>query len=121
MATPHADVQDFRCSGGSGNPKTVRGVWVRRVDELSRVRRVRTSQYQHQVANNNSPSVMRRWMESAAADWVALAPAAGLDAAARGCGFAGLSEGGPSATLVAAAVAREEVTRRWRHGAFWLS
>jgi hypothetical protein len=24
MATPHADFQDFRCSDGSGNPKTVK-------------------------------------------------------------------------------------------------
>jgi hypothetical protein len=33
MATPHDDFQDFSCSGGSGNPKTV---LVARVNELSR-------------------------------------------------------------------------------------
>jgi hypothetical protein len=42
MATPHADLQDFRCSDGSGIPKTeVFGC----VGLMScRVRRVRTSQ-----------------------------------------------------------------------------
>ena len=51
---------------------------------------------------------MRRWMESAAADWVALAPAAGLDAAAWVA-----SQGFPkaAASLVAAAVAGEGGTR----------
>jgi hypothetical protein len=36
MATPHADSQGFSSADGSGNPKTVKGLWVRRVDELSR-------------------------------------------------------------------------------------
>jgi hypothetical protein len=43
MATPHADFQDFRCSDGSGNPKTVKGLGC--VGLMScRVRRVRISQ-----------------------------------------------------------------------------
>jgi hypothetical protein len=43
MATPHADFQDFSCSDGSGNPKTVK--WFGCVALMScRVRRVLTSQ-----------------------------------------------------------------------------
>jgi hypothetical protein len=96
--TPHADFQDFRCSEGSGNPKDRQGVWVRRVDELSRATGAHTHSTcssMHQVASNTSPSVMCRRIESA----TAVGHLTDLSTTRRpgrcgAGGFAGLSEGG---------------------------
>ena len=68
MATPHASFQDFSCSDGSGNPKTVWGLGAK-----------------------SRPSAICRRMESAAAGWVNLTPAAGLQGRCGAGGFAGLS------------------------------